>query len=106
MAKTLASQAKDGGSIPLARSGRVMRPIPLGDCAPTGPRPIIPGMDERVAHLHTAVDTLLELVDRYAELVDAAHAAGLHPALLAGIDAAEARADVPGLRAALGVTVG
>ena len=61
-------------------------------------------MDDHVAHLHAAVDTLLELVDRYGELVDAAHAAGLHPALLAGIDAAEANADVPGLRAALGIS--
>ena len=71
-----------------------------------GLRPIIQGMDDRVAYLHTAVDTLLELVDRYSELVDAAHAAGLHPALLAGIEAAEVRADVAGLRAALDVTVG
>ena len=58
-------------------------------------------MDEHVAHLHHAVGALLELVARYGELVDAAHAAGLHPALLAGIADAEARADVPGLRAAL-----
>ncbi len=60
-------------------------------------------MEEHVAHLHHAVGRLLELVDNYGELVDAAHAAGLHPALLAGIADAEARADVPGLRAALGV---
>jgi hypothetical protein len=62
------------------------------------------GMEAHVASLHAAVDTLLELVDRYGELVDAAHANGLHPALLAGIADAEARADLPGLRAALGVT--
>ena len=78
--------------------------IPLGDCASAAPRPIITGMEAHVASLHAAVDTLLELVDHYGELVDAAHASGLHPALLAGIADAEARADLPGLRAALGVT--
>ncbi len=72
----------------------------MGDCRKFGSRPIILGMDEH-AHLHHAVRALLELVSRYGELVDAAHAAGLHPALLAGIADAEARADVPGLRAAL-----
>ena len=61
-------------------------------------------MESHVASLHAAVGALLELVDRYGELVDAAHAAGLHPALLAGIADAEARADVPGLRARLAVT--
>lgn len=82
----------------------VTAPIPLGDCASAGPRPIILDMEAHVVSLHAAVDTLLELVDRYGELVDAAHANGLHPALLAGIADAEARADLPGLRAALGVT--
>jgi hypothetical protein len=60
-------------------------------------------MDEHVAHLHQAVGTLLELVSRYGELVDAAYAAELNPALLAGIADAEAQADVPRLRAALGM---
>jgi hypothetical protein len=62
------------------------------------------GMDANVASLHAAVDTLLELVDRYGELVDAAHAAGLQPAVLHAIAEAEARADLPGLRAARAVT--
>ena len=59
-------------------------------------------MDEHLAHLHHAVGALLELVASYGELVDAAYAAELNPALLAGIADAEAQADVPALRAALG----